>query len=71
MGHDNQRLSRHQLTDSLLDQRLVLGIGIGGRLVQNDDGRLLEHGPRNGDALPLSAGEAVPGITGHGIIALL
>ena len=37
----------------------------------NDDGRLLEHGPRNGDALPLSAGEAVPGITGHGIIALL
>ena len=70
VSYDNQRFSRHQFADGLLDQCLVLRVGIGGCLVQNDDGCLFEHGPRNGDALPLSTGKPVPGITGHGIIAL-
>jgi hypothetical protein len=42
---------------SALDRRLAAGIGEGCRLVQHDDGRGLQHGAHNGDALPLATGK--------------
>ncbi len=71
VSYDNQRFSATSLLIACWISASFSGVGIGGCLVQNDDGCLFEHGPRNGDALPLSAGEAGPGIAGHGIVTLL
>ena len=46
--------------EGLLDQCLVLGVGKGGGLVQHHDGRVLQDGPGQGDALLLAAGEVGP-----------
>ena len=60
VGHHDQGLAPYQTGDGLLDLRLALGVSEGGCLVQNDDGRLFEHGPGDGDALALSAESRSP-----------
>ena len=51
------RLARHQLAHCMLDHGLVFRVDVGGGLVQHHDGSVLQHGPGDGDALPLAAGE--------------
>ena len=71
MGNDQQRLALYKLGKGCLNDRLVLGVGIGGRFVQNHDGCVLQHGAGNGDALPLAAGQVSAGCAAHRLIAVL
>src|SRR5207302_2644332 len=54
-GYDGA--SAHQLAELFLDRRLDLGIECRGRLVEDQDRRILEDHPGDGDALALPAGE--------------
>ena len=63
MGHgrepvrdEEDGLSAGELREGRLDLRLVVRVRKGGRLVEDQDGRVLEHGAGDGDALPLAAG---------------
>ena len=71
MGNDQQRLAPHQPSQCRLDDRLIFRVSVGSSLVQNDDGCVLQHGPGNGDALPLTAGEVTAGSTADRLIAVL
>ena len=71
VGDDQQRLAPHQPCQCRLDDRLILRVGVRCRLIQNDDGRVLQHGTGNGDALPLTAGQVTAGCTAYGLIAVL
>ena len=53
--HDNG-LVRDELCHGALYHGLVLRVYVCRRLVQHDDRRVLQHCPRDGDALPLAAG---------------
>ena len=57
MGDDEDRAPLHQLGQRLLDQELALRVEIGRGLVQDEDGRILQEGAGDGQALPLAAGE--------------
>ena len=52
--HDN-RAPLGQACESTLDERLVLGVGEGRRLVEHDDGRVLENRAGKRHALNLPA----------------
>ena len=54
----------------LLQLVLVFGIDVGGGLVEDDDGRVLEHGAGNGNALLLAARERGPALANDGVIAV-
>ena len=69
VGDDDERFSRHKPADGRLYGRLVLGIGEGGRFVENDDGRILQHRPGYGDALALAAREPRPRAADAGVVA--
>ena len=60
----------HQVGQRRLHQRLALRVERRGRLVQNQDGRVLEDGAGNGDALLLAAGKPKSFFADHGIVAL-
>ena len=47
-----------------------LGIQRAGRLVQNQDRRVAQHGPRDGEALPLAARHAHAALPDHRVVAL-
>src|SRR5262245_15866 len=49
----------HDPLEGGLDQRLRLRVEVGGRLVEDQDARVLENDPRQRDPLLLAAGEAV------------
>lgn len=55
-GHHGRILS--QLGDGLLDRSLCQAIHLGGGLVQQQHQRAGQQCPRQGDALPLAAGDA-------------
>src|SRR6266571_8875893 len=55
--NDDRRPPAHQTTQWLEDPLAGLGVEVGGRLVQDEDGRVANHRPRNGDPLALTAGE--------------
>ena len=57
MGDDDYRFACAEVSDRLLDKRLVLGVERGGRLVEEHHGRVFQKGPRNGEALTLPARE--------------
>ena len=69
MGDDQNGLSRHQLTHGLLNNSFVLGVYVGGRLVQHHNGRVFEHGPGDGDALAFAAGQMGAASAHHGVVA--
>ena len=52
---DEQRFSFYKLCNRRLDDRFVFGVGVRRRFVEDDDGRVFEHGARDRDALPLAA----------------
>src|SRR5437870_779911 len=51
------RTMRHEAIDRLLHQALRLGVEGAGRLVEDQDRRVAQQGPRDRDALALPAGE--------------
>ena len=53
----HHRLAFHQPIEALLDRRLDFGVERAGRLVEQQDRRVLQHHARDRDALPLSARE--------------
>ena len=58
-NHDNGAATG-QLGKRLLDQRLVLRVSKGGGFIENHDGRILQDGPGQGDALLLAARKISP-----------
>ena len=66
----DERLAGHQLADGALHQCLVLGVGVGRRLVEDDDGRALQDGARDSDALLLAAGKPLARLAGARGVAL-
>jgi hypothetical protein len=60
----------HQRRQRLLDVALGLGVQRRGGLVEDQDRRVLEHGPGDGDALPLPAGQQHAAIADQGVEAL-
>ena len=57
MGDHQGRAVRHQLLQGGLDMALGLGVECGGRLVQDQDRGVLEHGTGNRETLALPARE--------------
>src|SRR5215213_6661159 len=70
VGDDEGGTSFCQGPPALLDGGRGLGVEAGLGLVQDQDGGIPEHGPRDGDALPLSTGEALATLGEHGVVAL-
>ena len=70
VGNGDDGLAARQLGDRLLDKVLILRVDAGGRLVEDDDGRVLQNGAGNGYALLLAAGELSAALAHHGIIAV-
>ena len=59
-----------ELLDRLADQGLVLDVHGAGGLVEDQDGRVAEHGPGQGDPLPLAAGKRRAALADDGVVAL-
>ena len=70
MRDSDKRLALHQPADGALHQRLVFGVGVGGRLVEDDDGRVLQDGARDGDALALTTRKPISRLTRRRSITL-
>ena len=51
VGDDDDRFVRHQPGHGLLDDRFVFRVDVGGGLIQNDNGGVLQYGPGDGNAL--------------------
>ena len=59
-----------ELLDRLADQGLVLDVDGAGGLVEDQDGRVAEHGAGQGDPLPLAAGEAEAALADDRVVAV-
>src|SRR5687768_2779242 len=57
MSNDEGGASPHQALERLFDQMLALGVEGAGGLVEDEDARIAQHRPSDGDALLLSPGE--------------
>src|SRR5688572_1274943 len=57
MRDDKGGAPREQGGQCLLNELLTFAVERTGCLIQNQDGRVFEQGARNGDALPLAAGQ--------------
>src|SRR5690606_349155 len=66
---DERRPSTAESIESALDLVLGLGVERARRLVEDEDGRLLEDGPCDGDALALAAGQGSAPLTGEVVVA--
>ena len=62
-------LALHQRVEVLLDRRLDLGVERRGRLVEDQDRRVLQQDARDRDALPLSAGQLHAALADMGVVA--
>jgi hypothetical protein len=56
----DHRLAFHQAEQLLLDGQLDLAVERAGGLVEHEDGRVLQHHARDGDALALAALSLTP-----------
>ena len=65
MGNNQQRFPPGERHQGTLDLVLILWIGKGGGLVQNDNGGVLQNRAGDGDPLPLPTGEALAPFTDH------
>ena len=63
------RAAFHEAVELLLDRRLDLRIERAGRLVEDEDRRVLEDQPGDGDALALAAGELDAALADVGVVA--
>ncbi len=69
MGDGDDGLAGHQAVERILDRRLDLRIERRGRLVEHQDGRVLQEDARDGDALALAAGQLDAALADMGVIA--
>ena len=70
VGHDDAGAAPAQLCKGLLDVHFGFVVQGAGGLVQDQDGRVLQEHPGNGDPLPLAPGQLYPPFAHVGIIAL-
>ena len=70
MGDDERRPAHHQPVERRLHNLFALRIEGAGGLVQNQDARVLQYSPGDGDALPLAAGKHQPPFPDLRVIAL-
>ena len=69
VGDGDHGLAGHQPVERLLDRRLDLGVERAGRLVEDEDRRVLEEDAGDRDALPLAAGELDAALADMGVVA--
>ena len=67
---DQRAAAFHQPVQRLLDQRFVLGVDRGQRLVQDQDGRVAQQRAGDRQALALAAGQLQPAFTDAGGVAV-
>ena len=70
MRQDQRGAAGHQPIQRLLDDRLVLRIDRGQRLVQHQDRRVAQQRAGDGDALALAAGQARAALADHRLVAV-
>ena len=70
MGDDQGRVILRDLRQGALDGLLGVAVQRGGRLIEDQDARPLEHGPGDGHALFLAAGELEPALPHPGLPAV-
>ena len=70
MGNHHHRLPLGQVGKGRLDLALVVGVREGRGLVHQNDGRVLQNHPGDGDALLLPAGEVGSPGTDHRVHSL-
>ena len=70
VGDHQHGLLPRQGLHSLLELVLILGVHIGRGLIEDDDGRVLQETPGDGDALLLSAGERGSSLANYRIISI-
>ena len=67
---DEHRAPREEAIDGLLHETLGLGVERRRRLVEDENRRVDEQRPRDGEALPLAAGEARAALAEDGVVAV-
>ena len=70
MSDDERRASVHHLVQRPLHQGLAIGVERAGGFIEQQDGRLAQHGTRNGDALTLARRERHAALPEHRVVAL-
>ena len=70
VGDQERRAAGHQPLQRLLHLRLALGVERAGRLVEQQDRRVLQEGAGDGDPLALAAGQPRAGLADQGVVAL-
>ena len=70
MGDDDGRAVLGQAVKRRLNLTLGLRVHRGRRFVEDEDARVLEHGARDGDALPLAAGQVLVAEADHRLVAV-
>ncbi len=70
MGDHDNGFASCQFPYGVLQMMLIFRIDIGGGLVKDNNGGILEHGPGNGNPLLLAAGEDGAAFTDNGVIAI-
>ena len=68
---DERRAALAQAPQAVLDHRLALAVEARRGLVEDEDARVGEDGPRDRDALALAAGELDAALADHRVVALL
>ncbi len=70
MGNNDDRTTTGDLRHVLLDDALRLVVERAGRLVEDQDARVVHQGAGNGDALALTAGKRATVLANDGVVAL-
>src|SRR5207244_11404225 len=65
VGHHEGRAAPHEAPDRVQDDRLAAHVDGAGRLVEEEDGGVLQERARERDPLPLSAREAHAALARH------
>ena len=68
---DEGGAARQQPAQGIVNQLLGVRIDAGGGVVEDQDARIHQNGPRNGDPLPLAAGQSYAALAHHGVVALV
>ena len=70
MGDGDGGAGLHQSVEGFLNEVLAFGVEGGGGFVKDEDGRVLEDGTGDADALPLSAWEPAAAVADDSVVAL-
>lgn len=71
VGDGNGGAGLHEPFERFLHEAFAFGVECRGGFVEDEDGRILEDGAGDGDALALSAGEAAAAVAHLGVVAFL